>query len=431
MPDTDSGTRPQTSSNFVPEESDMFYQILRLAFVAAFVALPYFNPAGYDTSIPMRIMLITTGASVLVICLAWGRSVSLPGHRTVVIANDLCLVTATITNWGQIANPLYEVYGLIIVVAAMWFKIPGAFITAVFAIVLNGIAQQVNAGGDWVPTINGTITWNQGAPFLLILAFVSGYLVHLRDREHTSVIQIQEELHLARTLQDAMLPASLPHLPGYELAVVFQPAREVGGDIYDVRRLDPDRVILWIADLAGHSVYGFVHLSLVHSHLRAASREGPSPAEIAQAVNHRVYEELQPDSYAAVFLGVLDHTNHTLTFANCGHLPPLLLRRGATDTVEELSTGGIVIGGKREASYSEQRVALSPGDVVICYTDGIAEARNRQGEFFGTEGVVRVAQRNAAAPATVVAETILSEAARFAADVRADDVTLIVLRRTH
>ena len=414
----------------MPEDSDIFYALWRAAFVVAFAILPSFNPSGLNTSLFMEIMLVTTGGSCLLMFLAWRLNRPLPFYRQLVIINDLLLVTATITNLGPIAAPLYEVYGLIIVAAAMWFRRTGALITAVAAIVLNGMAQQVNAGGAWYPTLNGTIMWNMGAPFLLIFAFFSGYLMRLRDQEHTAVIKMQSELRLARTLQEAMLPADTPDVPGYDIAVRFEPAREVGGDVYDVRSLGESQTLICLADLAGHSVYGLVHLSLVHSHLRAAADEGLPPAEIARSVNEHVYEALQPDSYAAVFIGVLDHASHALKFVNCGHLPPLLLRRGATDEVEELSSGGIVLGGSKHVAYQQKQITLGIGDTVVFYTDGIAEARDGHGEFFGTEGVVGVAQRNATASAEDLAEAILTAAHRFSSDVREDDVTLIVLRRT-
>ena len=414
----------------MPEDSDIFYALWRAAFVVAFAILPSFNPSGLNTSLFMEIMLVSTGGSCLLLFVAWRLNHPLPFYRQLVIINDLLLVTATITNLGPIASPLYEVYGLIIVAAAMWFRRTGAFIAAIAAITLNGMAQQVNAGGAWYPTFNGTIMWNTGAPFLLIFAFFSGYLMRLRDQEHVAVIKMQEELRLARTLQEAMLPANTPDIPGYDIAVRFEPAREVGGDVYDVRDLSANQTLVCLADLAGHSVYGLVHLSLVHSHLRAAADEGLPPAEIARSVNEHVYEALQPDSYAAVFIGILDHENHALKFVNCGHLPPLLLRRGATDEVEELFSGGIVLGGRKHVRYRQKQVNLGIGDTAVFYTDGIAEARDGHGEFFGTEGVVAVAQRNASASAEDLAEAILSAAHRFSSDVREDDVTLIVLRRT-
>ncbi len=427
-------TGPASAWHFVPEDTDIFYALWRSAFVVAFAVMPYVGPltgsVGRLTSGFMEVMLATTGLSCLVLFLAWHRGLALPGYRVVVIANDLLLVTAAIIDLRPSAGQLYEVYGLIIVVATMWFRRRGAFITALFAIVLNGIAQQVSDGNGWMPTVAGTITYNQGAPYLLILAFVVGYLVSLRDREHSAVIQMREELRIARTLQDAMLPAAIPDVPGYEIAVRFQPARVVGGDIYDVRMLAGGELLVSLADLAGHSVYGLVHLSLVHSALRLAEDDGLSPAEIASAVNRRVYDELQPDSYAAVFIGMLDPARHAVDFVNCGHLPPLVLRRGATDLVEELFTGGPVLGAIEQVKYTQRQTALGVGDVIVCYTDGIAEARNRQGEFFGTEGVVRTAQSHATASAEMLAEAILAAAGAFAEDVREDDVTLIVLKRT-
>ena len=146
-------------------------------------------------------------------------------------------------------------------------------------------------------------------------------------------------MQLARVMQREMLPDELPQAEGYELAVRLEVAREVSGDLYGFLRVSEETMMVWVADVAGKGVHGMMHVSMLHSHLRAAALEGLAPAAIAERVNRGVYDAMQPSSFASVFIAQLQLRTGRLTCTNCGHPPPLLLRRGRPDDIVRLTTG--------------------------------------------------------------------------------------------
>jgi sigma-B regulation protein RsbU (phosphoserine phosphatase) len=236
------------------------------------------------------------------------------------------------------------------------------------------------------------------------------------------------DMQLARGLQDRMLPDALPIVPGFDVGLAFKPARVVGGDLYDLIPVGDDSLILCVGDMPGKSVYGLVHLSMIHSHMRAGVREGLPPDQIGQLINRNAYDALQPDSYAALFIARLTVSTRILEFVNCGHLPPLLISPGSAQPPRELFSGGIVIGATRKPRVRPEFVTMQAGDVLILYTDGITEARNRQGEEFGPERLVAAALGAQAQDAAGVAQAIMNASERFSTNPSADDRTVLVLR---
>jgi len=185
-----------------------------------------------------------------------------------------------------------------------------------------------------------------------------------------------------------MLPDKLPPTKGYDLAVRLEAARLVSGDLYDFIALDEDTLLMFIADVAGKSVHGMMHVSLLHSHLKAAAKEGLPPAAIADVVNRSVYDALQPSSFASAFIAHLHLPTGRFVYVNCGHPPPLLLRAGGIEDPILLSTETTMIGVTSQPGYVQMSAQLEPGDMVVAVTDGVLEARNSDGEFFDDEGLL-------------------------------------------
>jgi serine phosphatase RsbU (regulator of sigma subunit) len=413
------------------EDSDVTAALIRTAFIIAFIATRYMT--GMSQYVPRAMDFLLVIAAIYNVLLLWSylRRRSLPGQRLIALMFDLLLVTGAIATFGgsgrfaETSRDLFGLYYLVVITAAIWFKRSGAIISATVAIILAALIPWLNTGAL---DLQALVMSGAKAPLLLLVAVVAGYLVRARDAEHQAAVELRQEMRLARALQRAMLPAELPAVPGYDIGLTFQPARLVGGDFYGVRLLDEDRLLVVLADMAGKSVYGLVHLSLVHSHLQAAADSGASPAQIAAEVNRHTYAALQPESYAAVFVGILRLSDGLLTFANCGHVPPLRIPVGAGEGMEELATQGIVIGAMRDPEYAEKSVQLRPGDLVICYSDGLSEARNRKREEFGEARVGRVAADHVTASAQEVVDRVLAEARGFA-PVGQDDATVLVVRR--
>ncbi len=361
----------------------------------------------------------------------YGRA--LPLQRPLALGIDVLLVTVAMHSVAGDGSALFQVYYMIVLIGAIWFQLAGAITVSLGAIACYVVAPQLlHPEMSW-PSLNVIMTdlGMRGAPFLLLIAVVAGYLVRTFNREQQALAQFEQELRLARTVQDSLLPASLPTVPGYQVALQFEPARFVGGDLYNLERLPGGRYLLCLGDMPGKSAYGLVHLSLIHSHTRAAAVDGLEPAVIANTVNEDVYDALQPDSYAALFIGLLDVGSNIISFANCGHPPPILLSEPDWENPIELSTGDIVIGADRDVNYQQSRVTISPGDLLICYTDGVSEVRNSEGRQFGLEGVSHAARTIAQqqGSAEQIAEAIMQTALAFSVMPEADDATVMVFRR--
>jgi len=411
-------------------ETDIFVGLFRTAFIIAFVVagtLPPFNPQAHTG---VWVLMIAATVFTIALFLAFGTGRSIPYQRPIALALDLLLVSAAIflIGPGQ-QQSLFQVYYLIVLVGAIWFQLAGSLCTAGAAMALFTVVQYMSTYPTSLGQVAANVVWGHGALFLFLIAVISGFLVRALDRQYQATAQFTHELQLARTVQDTILSNSLPQLPGWQLALRFEPARWVGGDLYAVAELADSQYLVCLGDMPGKSAYGLVHLSLIYSQVWGAAFAGLAPAAIANHINQTVYDVLQPYSYAPLFISILQSDTGKLTFVSCGHYPPVLLR--ANNSYEELSSDGIVIGGRRDANYQQRETRIEPGDLLICYTDGITEPRNRVGEEFGVQRIIQVARSIEAAGGSIeqISDEILRESHKFSAEWDRDDATLILLRR--
>ncbi len=411
-------------------ETDIFVGLFRTAFIIAFViagTLSPFDPQAH-TAVWILLICATVFTTALFVSLAHGRP--LPHQRLIALAIDLLLVSSAILliGTGQ-QQSLFQVYYLIVLIGAIWFQLAGSLGTAAAALVLFTLVKYVATYPTALSTVASGVLWDQGALFLFLIALIGGFLVRALNRQYQATTQFTHELQLARTVQDTILSASLPQLSGWQVALRFEPARWVGGDLYEVAKLADNQYLVCLGDMPGKSAYGLVHLSLIYSQVRGAAFAGLPPAAIANRINETVYDVLQPYSYAPLFISILQADTGNLTFVSCGHHPPMLLR--ADNSYQELSSNGIVIGGRRDANYEQRETQIQPGDLLICYTDGIIEPRNRAREQFGVQRVVQIARSIEAAGGSIeeISDEILRQSHKFSAEWDRDDATLILLRR--
>lgn len=406
------------------EDSDVVVALIRTAFIIAFYMMRYM---GGGARIPLFMDATLWAAAVfnLALLALYLRKYSLHPQRPVGLVLDLLLVTAVYVTAYQSNWDLFNLYYLVLIPAAVWYRVPGSVIVAILAIGLAIVSHT------YLLPLYALPAFQQSAkgPLLLLIGVIAGYLMRARDSEHLAIVAMRQEMRLARSLQSQLLPSGKPEVPGYELGVIFEPARQVGGDFYDLRLLSPDHLLIVLADMSGKSVYGLVHLSLVFSHLQSAANEGFGPAEMARMVNRGTYAALQPESYASLFVGVLRLSDGLLNFVNCGHVPPVRLRRLGQAAPDLLITGGTVIGAIREPMYEERSVVLNRGDMLLCYSDGISEARDKRRELFGEERVAQVARELMAEPAQQVADGLYLQVQKHAARPGQDDITVLVICR--
>jgi PAS domain S-box-containing protein len=238
--------------------------------------------------------------------------------------------------------------------------------------------------------------------------------------------RLEQELHIARLIQQTLLPKSLPGLPGYEVAAYYQPARQVGGDFYDFLRLPDGQLGLIVGDVSGKGVPAALVMAITRTMLQAAYRLG-SPGEILEQVNNSLYRDIPPNMYVTCLAALLDSKTGRLQYANAGHDLPYLRH---ADGVSKLRATGMPLGLMPDMNYEQKEITLRPGDSVLLYSDGLVEAHDPQREMFGfprMQGFVGAHPGGA-----TLIDTLLAELGRFTGEEweQEDDITLVTLQRS-
>ncbi|MCK9581343.1 MAG: SpoIIE family protein phosphatase [Methanoregula sp.] len=235
------------------------------------------------------------------------------------------------------------------------------------------------------------------------------------------------ELQVAADIQQAFLPKDLPPIPGFDLAALNIPAREVGGDFYDVFPVRGGKHALVIADVSGKGVPASLFMALSRTAVRIVSRWERSAQRVLDGSNTIFLEDSGSTSFVTVFYALLDREERTLSYVNAGHNPPLLLH--ADGTREEFGPTGPVVGIVDDPGYEEMDVRLRTGDVLIMFTDGITEAINIREEMFSDERLMDIVRASAGLPASEMVIAIRDAVTAFCGDVpQFDDMTLMILK---
>ena len=240
--------------------------------------------------------------------------------------------------------------------------------------------------------------------------------------------QREEELRDAREIQDSLLPKTLPEVAGYEIAAINQPLRFVGGDYYNVVRMDNRQTALCIADVAGKGMAAALLMSSLQAALQPLIRQHLPPDELCHRLN-RILCDLTPvGKFISFFYGVLDSAANRLIYCNAGHNPPLLLR--ADGTSMELQAQGAVLGQFPNWLYQQSELQLTSGDRLLLFTDGLVEACNANEESFGEQNLIRIAGENGKSSAEELLGLLMRTASEHCGGDFQDDASLIVLKAT-
>ena len=246
----------------------------------------------------------------------------------------------------------------------------------------------------------------------------------IRERE-----RIEQELRVARTIQQASLPKELPQLEGWQIAPFYRPAREVGGDFYDFHYLSEGRLGLVTGDATGKGVPAALVMSTTCGMLQLAARalDSSSPGEVLAQVNETLFARIPLNTFVTCFYAILDPGSGTLRYANAGHDPPYLWHGGCC---EELRARGMPLGLMPGMSYEEGEVSLREGESVLFYSDGLVEAHDPKGEMFGFPRLrARVAEHG---EERSLGDLLLEELYSFVGEgwEQEDDITLLTLKRS-
>ncbi|PKQ36901.1 MAG: hypothetical protein CVT59_10460 [Actinobacteria bacterium HGW-Actinobacteria-1] len=238
------------------------------------------------------------------------------------------------------------------------------------------------------------------------------------------------ERRITRTLQSALFsaPASVPGLQLGHLYHSASAGAHVGGDFYDVIQLENQRLGLMVGDVAGRGVEVAALTTLIKSAMRAEAMRLPSPGSVLGHANDIMLRGGAPEEFATAFFGLLDNITGHFSYCLAGHPSPVLLRDGADPVF--LAEPHMVLGVRQDSRYNASETVLDPGDLLVMYTDGLTEAKNRHGERYGTDRLLENVAMCAAEPAEEVPESLFLSAFSFADGHLEDDVAIMALRRT-
>jgi predicted ester cyclase len=276
----------------------------------------------------------------------------------------------------------------------------------------TGIVIHRIAGGKIVEE------WSEGSGIL-------GLTQQRLEQEISEREQVEQELLVARRIQQASLPKEIPALEGWEIAPHYQPAREVGGDFYDFFELENGHFGLVVGDATGKGMPAALVMSTTCGMLRAVAQSSNSPGEVLGRVNEALSARIPPNMFVTCFYALLDPETGRLSYANAGHDLPYL-RRG--DDAEQLAARGMPLGLMSGVEYEEGHAFLREGDGILFYSDGLVEAHNQHREMFGSPRLRRLIMEHDEERA--LSEVLLEELYTFTGEgwEQEDDITLLTLR---
>ncbi len=260
---------------------------------------------------------------------------------------------------------------------------------------------------------------------LALVSIQNSFLVE----EQIEKERLEEEMRLARSIQERLLPQRIPAVKGYELAAVAMPSRFVGGDYYDLLHLEGDRVLLAIADVTGKGVPASLLMANLQASLHVMLPMDLSIEDAVVHINRVICDNTDADKFITFFVAILDRAAGTLDYVNAGHNPPTIVRRDGS--MEMLETGGLLLGVMKGLGYEKGVAELRSGDVLAMFTDGVTEAMSKEGEEYGEERLEPLLVRHRDATADEILDAVRTDITRFTNGVAtlSDDLTMIVLKK--
>jgi serine phosphatase RsbU (regulator of sigma subunit)/ketosteroid isomerase-like protein len=283
--------------------------------------------------------------------------------------------------------------------------------------------EEKTVSGIYIHRISGGKITEEWGIIDAVLAMES-LAQEVRERE-----RIEQDLRVARTIQQASLPKEVPQLEGWQIAPFYRPAREVGGDFYDFHFLSEGRLGLVTGDATGKGVPAALVMSTTCGMLQLAAQvlDSSSPGEVLSRVNETLLARIPLNTFVTCFYAILDPGSGTLRYANAGHDPPYLWHGGCC---EELRARGMPLGLMPGMSYEEGEVSLREGESVLFYSDGLVEAHDPKGEMFGFPRLrAYVAEHG---EERSLGDLLLEELFSFVGEgwEQEDDITLLTLKRS-
>ncbi len=249
--------------------------------------------------------------------------------------------------------------------------------------------------------------------------------LHMAEVEQA---RLERELEVARQVQTSLMPLEPPDVPGFELAGLWRAAREVGGDFYDFIPRADGQVGIVIGDVTDKGVPAAFFMALARTTLRASLTGGGSALAGLQQANRLISADSSSGMFVTLFYAGLDPGSRVLSSINAGHMPPLRYRAIEMD-VTRLPRGGLPLGVEPEGRLTEGRIELHKGDALLLYTDGLVDAMNPHGDFYGWDRLKRALGASGGMSATEILDSIERDVKCFTAgNAPFDDLTMVVVK---
>jgi sigma-B regulation protein RsbU (phosphoserine phosphatase) len=285
-----------------------------------------------------------------------------------------------------------------------------------------------------VLTIHTNSFGRYGTESRKICSTFADYIAYAIDKERLRQVeelrrQTEQELNLARRIQQTFLPETLPQIPGYDLAVEWKTARQVGGDFYDVIQLDEQRYGLLIADVSDKGLPASLYMTVARTLLRAVARDFSSPAEALTRVNQLLQLDSTQSFFVTLFYMILDVKSGQLLYSIAGHTPPIFLQPKQNKAIN-LERGGIALGIMDPIQLKDELIQLEKGEALFLYTDGVSETRNNQDEEYGARRLKKLLEEAKQQSAQAFIDLVLKDLEEYSGfSTLEDDCTMLVLKR--
>lgn len=275
----------------------------------------------------------------------------------------------------------------------------------------------------------GTFGFYKGEPVEELPAYVPDYINELKKDE-----RIKQELQIARTVQQSFLPGKMPNGHGYEISAICTPALETGGDYYDFIEMDDDELAVTIGDVSGKGIEAAFYMTFTKGVLHALSDDISSTSEMLIRINNLFLKNAKKGTFISLIFGIIDFKNNTFRFSRGGH-NPLLLFCADTGKVKEYRPPGMGLGIANEELFkhyiSERSIELKRGDILVLFTDGVVEATDTRGRFYGDSRLKSILRRSSKLSADKITKALSDDLLKFGegSDPH-DDMTTIVIKKT-
>jgi sigma-B regulation protein RsbU (phosphoserine phosphatase) len=243
--------------------------------------------------------------------------------------------------------------------------------------------------------------------------------------------KLEEEMNIAHDIQQRLLPKSLPEISGYDIFGTTKPSKQVGGDYYEIMKIEDYKYLLAIADVSGKSLPASLLMANLQAIIRVLAPIDDSLTNKTSKINDIIYENTDSSKFITLFWGVLDQANHSFTYVNAGHNYPTLLHED--ETVEQLEKGGIILGvAPSLIPYESSTILFKEKDILLLYTDGVTESLDINNNEFGEEKLIEILKSNSHIKAKEIVELIFSKIEEHSAGCpQYDDITMILIKRDY